>query len=81
MHRGEIAVLREPPGRLPTARVLWSDGGWVTMVLTAVDGRHPLIPWRPAEIATLTGLAAALTPDPVGAQPIADVLAHDFGHW
>lgn len=58
---------------------------WVALVLDDVDGRHPALPWRAAEldqvVATLDRIAATLTPAPADVPTVADGLGADFDGW
>ena len=52
LHRREIGVAAALPANVPAPRLLGShdDGDWVVLVLTDVEGRHPRLPWEPAEL-------------------------------
>nr|WP_232530851.1 phosphotransferase [Microlunatus antarcticus] len=52
LHRREIAfgAALPPVGSVPTLLGSWDDGDWVALVLADVDGRHPHLPWRRAEL-------------------------------
>lgn len=75
LHRREAAVTASLPSDLPAPALLGhvEVDGWVALVLTDVDGRRPVLPWRPAELDRVTGmlarLAAAGTPCPVADLP------------
>jgi aminoglycoside phosphotransferase (APT) family kinase protein len=88
MHRAEARVSAALPAHLPVPRLLGSvdERGWVALVLTDVDGRHPRTPWQPDELdralSTLDQLARDATPAPVPDLPAAEKLyRHDFGGW
>ncbi|NES13958.1 aminoglycoside phosphotransferase family protein [Micromonospora sp. PPF5-17] len=88
MHRAEALIAAALPPGTPTPRLLGSydDGDWVALVFTDVEGRHPVTPWQPAELAavlsTLETMAAVLTPAPVAAAPTAaEQLGYDFAGW
>ncbi|MCZ7418307.1 phosphotransferase [Verrucosispora sp. WMMA2121] len=88
MHRAEARITARLPEYAPTPRLLGchDDGHWVALVLTDVDGRHPVTPWRTDELdAVLDALhrmATALTPSPVTEVPvIAERLADEFAGW
>jgi hypothetical protein len=88
MHRQEIRVTAALPPGTPAPRLLGSfdDGEWVAMVLSDVDGRHPVTPWTVTEIdavmATLDSMATLLTPSPIAGLPTAaDSLRADFAGW
>jgi aminoglycoside phosphotransferase (APT) family kinase protein len=86
-HRREAAVLAGLPAGLPVPRLLGSydDGDWVALVVEDVDGVPPAEPWRPAELARVVDamgeLAAALTPSPIAAPPIATLDDDQFCGW
>ncbi len=52
IHRREAAVSAGLPPGLPAPSLIgtYDDGEWVALVLSDVEGRHPRIPWRDAEI-------------------------------
>lgn len=87
LHRQEAVITAALPRAAPTPRLLGvhDDGDWVALVLTDVDGRHPV--WdNAADIAAVRAavadLARVLTPCPVPAAPAArDHLAPDFAGW
>ncbi|MFE9694671.1 phosphotransferase [Micromonospora sp. NPDC005806] len=88
LHRTEALVAAALPPGTPAPRLLGSydDGDWVALVFTDVEGRHPLTPWDPDELAavlsTLETMAAALTPASVAAAPTAaEQLRYDFAGW
>ncbi|GIJ78606.1 hypothetical protein SAMN05443287_10947 [Micromonospora phaseoli] len=68
MHRAEARITAALPGYAPTPRLLGchDDGHWVALVLTDVDGRHPVTPWRVHELeavlAALERMSATHTP-------------------
>ena len=78
MHRREARVAAALPAGTPTPRLLGTidegEGGWVTLLCEAVEGRQPAVPWRRDElervVAALGELSAALTPSPVPAEAI-----------
>ncbi|MGN9808893.1 phosphotransferase family protein [Micromonospora sp. BQ11] len=88
LHRAEARNTAALPAYAPAARLLGvhDDGEWVALVLTDVDGRHPVLPWHPDELATvltaLEALAAAVTPNPVPHAPtVTAQLTEDFAGW
>ncbi|GIJ09278.1 hypothetical protein Van01_24920 [Micromonospora andamanensis] len=88
MHRAEARITAALPGYAPTPRLLGchDDGHWVALVLSDVDGRHPVTPWQAEELDAVLGalerMATALTPSPVAEVPvIADRLADEFAGW
>jgi hypothetical protein len=72
MYRRELVITAALPPAAPATTLLGSfdDGDWVALVLADVEGRHPVTPWEPGEIAavldTLQRLADELTPVPAG---------------
>ncbi|MTK04145.1 aminoglycoside phosphotransferase family protein [Micromonospora sp. CP22] len=88
LHRAEARITAALPAYAPTPRLLGchDDGHWVALVLTDVDGRHPVAPWRADELDAvfdaLERMSAALTPSPVAeVPPIAERLAGEFTGW
>jgi hypothetical protein len=88
MHRREARVTAALPPEAPAPDLLGvhDDGDWVALVLEDIDGRHPVTPWSPDEmasvLATLDRMAGALTPTPLDDVPsAADLLAKDFAGW
>ena len=88
LHRREIGVAAALPAAVPAPRLLGShdDGDWVVLVLTDVEGRHPRLPWEPAELE-----AVRLALERVAEVPLTDGLARlsgtgagfaeDFAGW
>lgn len=92
MHRREAEVLRalDPliaAGRLaaPRLRGTLDQAPWMALVLSDIEGEHPALPWRPAELAavlaTLDDLADALTPSPIAIATVTEQLGEDFTGW
>lgn len=71
LHRRELAVTRALPGSALAPRLLGGhdDGEWVVLVLSDVEGRHPLLPWRTDELGAVVAALAA-----VAAVPLTDGL-------
>jgi aminoglycoside phosphotransferase (APT) family kinase protein len=86
MYRAEAEVLAALPSAVPAPRLLWvlDDGDWVSLGIEAVTGRPPRLPWREDELHRVLGamaeLVGPLTPTPIVAGRIQDVLA-DFDRW
>lgn len=87
MHREEARILPGLEARPEVPAVIgWIDrDGWVALVLEAIDGRHPTLPWRDDELdlvlAGLGEMLAGLAPPPVAAPTVEDRLADAFGGW
>jgi aminoglycoside phosphotransferase (APT) family kinase protein len=88
MHRREARITGAlPPGTpAPTLLGSYDDGEWIAMVLTDVEGRHPVTPWARPEInavtATLDAMATRLTPAPIAGLPTAaESLRRDCAGW
>jgi len=70
LYRREAATMPRLPEGLPIPRLLdaYDDGEWVALVYDEVDGWHPAIPWRSAELDLVAGaladLGAGLQPTP-----------------
>jgi aminoglycoside phosphotransferase (APT) family kinase protein len=86
-HRREARVAAALPPETPAPQLLFADDeeGWVTLVFEHIEGREPELPWRDDELArvldALTALAAALTPPPLEAPPVAEALDELFHGW
>ncbi len=88
LNRREAAITAALPESVPAPRLLgcYDNGEWVALVMQDIEGRHPATPWTAGELArvlaTLDGLAVALTPSPVPGLPAAaDSLADRFAGW
>jgi hypothetical protein len=92
MHRREAGVLLalDPmiaSGELPAARLrgMLEADQWTVLVLDDVNGRHPRLPWKPAELAHVLAavdhLADALTPSPIDAPAVTEQFGEDFTGW
>lgn len=70
LYPNEALVMPYLPAGLPVPRLLevHDDGDWVALVYEEVEGRPPVIPWRPEELGrvaeAITDLGAALNPSP-----------------
>ena len=86
-HRAEARNMALLPRSAPAPRLLWSldRHGWVALAYEDVDGAHPALPWRPAELhrvlEMVATMAAALTPAPAGLPPIGERLQDSFVGW
>jgi hypothetical protein len=88
LYRREARLTAALPACTPSPRMrfTYDDGAWVALVFDYIDGRHPHLPWRKAELhATLDALqvmAERLTPAPVDFVPAAgQLLAEEFATW
>lgn len=72
IHRREAQIVANLPTSAPVPRLLWSHDegvdGWILLAFEDIDGRPPILPWRPVELGrvltALAELAAALSPAP-----------------
>jgi aminoglycoside phosphotransferase (APT) family kinase protein len=86
-HRREARVAAALPPEAPAPRLLFAhdEDGWVALAFEHIEGREPELPWREDELervlAALTDLAAALTPPPLEAPPVAEALDELFHGW
>lgn len=86
-HRREARITAALPPDAPTPALLgtYDDGDWVALVLTDVEGRHPVTPWRADELAsvraTLDDLARTLTPAPIDVPTAGEHLREDMTGW
>src|SRR5262245_38721852 len=88
LYRNEATAMPHLPPDLPVPRLLdvYDDGEWVALVYQDVEGRHPEVPWRQAELDLVAGaiadLGAALDPSPWPDAPaFADVNAGVIQAW
>ena len=92
LHRQEARILTAlgpviASRRLPVPRLRGTvdQGPWTALVLDDVDGRHPALPWRAAEldlvVAALDRIGEALTPAPVDVPTVAERLGAEFTGW
>jgi len=80
VHRREARIVAALPIEAPVSRLLWvlddGPGGWVVLAFEDIDGRMPVVPWRPrdldAVLAAMTALARDLTPSPLGRDLVGD---------
>lgn len=92
IHRREAEILRglDPlvaAGNLPVARLrgVVEQDPWIALILDDVDGRNPGTPWVDGELtrvlAVVDALADALTPAPIAAPGIEELLGEEFMGW
>ncbi len=92
IHRREAGILRalDPraaAGNLPIARLrgVVEQDPWIALILDDVDGANPSLPWRARDLRRvldgLDALSAVLTPAPIAAPGIDELLADDFAGW
>lgn len=87
LHRRESRVLADLVD-LPESPDLidgFDEGTWTVLLLEAVDGRHPRLPWEENELdevlAALERMHDRLTPSPFKAPPVAHRLAATMKGW
>lgn len=87
MHREEARILQAVDGirEIPRLLAAIEESGWMVLILEAVAGRHPHLPWRVEELdhvlEALAGLASRLTPAPRELPLIGERLASAFDGW
>jgi hypothetical protein len=88
IHRREAAVTAVLPEGIPAASLLgaFDDGEWIALVLTDVEGRHPHLPWQPAELVLVLDALLELTRTPaapaLGHLPgLAGEVRDEFAGW
>ncbi len=84
----EALIARAMPAGAPVPRLLdtWQHGGWSLMAFQDIDGRHPDLSPRSADIptvlASLNSLPATVTPSPLpDAPPVATALGDAMHGW
>ncbi|MDX6199068.1 MAG: hypothetical protein QOJ79_2219 [Actinomycetota bacterium] len=85
MHRTEAKVTATLPATLGSPRLLasYDDGTWVALLLEQVDGRPPVTPWQPDELAAaLRALdRVAGVPALPGLPTVFEILGEEFTGW
>src|SRR3712207_1826542 len=87
LHRHEAVINAALPAEAPVPRLLAviEEGEWVALVFDEVDGREPLLPWRPEDLRAafdaLDELGALLTPAPPGVPDLAESLRPPLLGW
>lgn len=87
VHRREAQVLAALPAGVPAPSLLWTydDGEWAALMTEVVDGKPPVQPWRPDDLAAYFAIAAQLveqlTPSPVAVPRIQETQAETFTGW
>jgi hypothetical protein len=85
MHRTEAKVTAALPPSLGSPRLLssYDDGTWVALLLEEVDGRPPVSPWRPDELAAALRMLDRLGAVPAlpGLPSFAERLGDEFACW
>ena len=87
IHRREAAMAASLPASAHAPRLLGfvDHDDWVAVVLEDVEGRHPILPWRAAELEAVLDALADLAREPVGddfAGPTLHSEVEDqFGGW
>jgi aminoglycoside phosphotransferase (APT) family kinase protein len=85
MHRAEARVTAALPGSIgaPALLGVYDDGTWVALLFELVEGRPPLLPWRPGELAAALRALDRLAEVPAlpDLPTAAEVLGDDFTGW
>ncbi|MEV7134431.1 phosphotransferase [Arthrobacter sp. NPDC093128] len=88
IHRKEAAVTAALPAGVPAPSLIgtFDDGEWVALILSDVDGRHPHLPWRTAELTSVLDALFELSRTPVPPAlghlpPLEHELADAFDGW
>jgi aminoglycoside phosphotransferase (APT) family kinase protein len=88
MHRREARITAALPPEAPAPRLLasYDDGTWVALVLEDIDGRHPHLPWQPAELRGVIDMVDELfddlTPCPLAdARQVDEDWRDEFSGW
>jgi hypothetical protein len=88
IHRREAAVTAVLPEEVPAAALLgtFDDGEWIALVLADVEGRHPHLPWQPAELELVLDALLELARTPVlpalaHLPDLAAEVTHEFAGW
>lgn len=88
LYRDEIAAAAVLGPQVPCAHLIssYDADGWVGLLFEDIEGRHPVAPWREAELRAvlraLDELAAATTPIGSGVLPTAgETYSDDFGRF
>ncbi|WP_188190961.1 aminoglycoside phosphotransferase family protein [Nonomuraea sp. SYSU D8015] len=87
LYRSELKIAAALPASVPGPRLLtgFELEGWVALVFEDVEGDHPELPWRRDQLdrvlEAVGSMSAALTPSPIDAPPIGEVLGSDLHGW
>ncbi|SDH89526.1 aminoglycoside phosphotransferase family protein [Nonomuraea jiangxiensis] len=87
IYRDELRIAAALPESVPAPRLLTGVevAGWVALVFEDVEGGHPAMPWRRDQLdlvlAAIDRMAATLTPSPIDAPAIGDILEPSFRGW
>jgi len=87
MHRREARIAAALPSSVPAPRLLdsYDDGEWIALIFEDIDGATPRTPWQQAEldrvIDAVGKLTAALTPAPIAAEPVSELMPMVFAGW
>lgn len=67
IHRKEAAITASLPDTLPAPSLIgtFDDGEWIALILSDVEGRHPHVPWRSAELTSVLNALLQLSRTPV----------------
>ncbi len=88
IHRKEATVTAALPDGVPAPSLIgtFDDGEWVSLILSDVEGRHPRVPWRSAELTSVLNALLKLSRTPVPPAlahlpALEHELAEAFGGW
>ncbi|MGW2151983.1 aminoglycoside phosphotransferase family protein [Nonomuraea sp. NPDC001699] len=87
IYRSELRNAAALPESVPAPKLLtaFELEGWVALVFEDVEAVHPAMPWRRDELdrvlTAVKEMAAALTPSPIEARTIGEVMDKSFRGW
>ncbi|MFI7417731.1 phosphotransferase family protein [Nonomuraea sp. NPDC049684] len=87
IYRSEVRNAAALPESVPAPKLLtaFELEGWVALVFEDVEAVHPAMPWRRDEldrvITALKEMSAALTPSPIEARTVGEVMGDSFQGW
>jgi hypothetical protein len=88
IHRKEAGITASLPDTLPVPSLIgiFDDGEWIALILSGVEGRHPHVPWRSAELTSVLNalLQISRTPVPPALEhlpTLEDELTEAFKGW
>ncbi|GGT24581.1 phosphotransferase family protein [Nonomuraea spiralis] len=87
IYRSELRNAAALPESVPAPKLLtgFELEGWVTLVFEDVEAVHPAMPWRRDELdrvlLALKEMSAALSPSPIAAPTVGEVMGDSFQGW